>query len=299
MECPTTCEPQRGRDGQDQAGEVPATIGSVHDRPDGVVRLPHKLDNGGHEQTGQPRQYFRLKASIVNGFGVEGCGPSKTLHPYGESNGAEAVHGVGRHESQETDERQKVDDSEVSNDQASQGRDGKQERRDGRHNKDLVAGDAHIPEREIPDKDSQAGEDGPKDVAVVHISHDVEGLIGAESQSRDTCCSLLLLFFKLGRGDERVVGTRIQNMFRTTTDNNIVFFAAYVCTQICTILRKKIRGFLNPEDLLRKPLDIPLANSFYVPNHHFEGIEIQGGHGIECDIEEDEGPLEEGVGRVG
>lgn len=116
-----------------------------------------------------------------------------------------------------------MDDTEVSDDQSSQWRDSKHEGRNGGHNEDLVTGDAHIPEREIPDKNSQAGEDRPENVSVVDISHDVEGLVGAESHSRNTCCSLLLLLFKFGRGDERVVGTRTQNTFRTII-NKILYF---------------------------------------------------------------------------
>lgn len=61
---------------------------------------------------------------------------------------------------------------------------------------------------------------------------------------------------------------------------------------------KKHWGFLPTEDLLRKPLDIPLADSFHIPYNHLERVEIQGGYGVEGNIQEDEGPLEEGVRRV-
>lgn len=46
-------------------------------------------------------------------------------------------------------------------------------------------------------------------------------------------------------------------------------------------------------------MDIPLADSFDVPDDHLERVEIQGGDSVECDVEKDKGPLEEGVGRVG
>lgn len=46
-------------------------------------------------------------------------------------------------------------------------------------------------------------------------------------------------------------------------------------------------------------MDIPLADSFDVPDDHLERVEIQGGDSVERDVEKDEGPLEEGVGCVG
>lgn len=35
-------------------------------------------------------------------------------------------------------------------------------------------------------------------------------------------------------------------------------------------------------------MDIPLTNSLDIPNDYLKGIEIEGGHSIESDVEEDE-----------
>lgn len=45
-------------------------------------------------------------------------------------------------------------------------------------------------------------------------------------------------------------------------------------------------------------MDIPLAGTLDIPDDYLERVEVQGGDGIEGDVEEDERPLEEGVGCV-
>lgn len=50
----------------------------------------------------------------------------------------------------------------------------------------------------------------------------------------------------------------------------------------CAYRQHKTRGFLLNTGLLRKPLDVPLANTLDVPDDHLEGVEVKGGDGVEC-----------------
>lgn len=48
----------------------------------------------------------------------------------------------------------------------------------------------------------------------------------------------------------------------------------------------------------REPLHVPLARALDVPHNNLEGVKVQCCHRIERDVEENEGPLEEGVDCV-
>lgn len=48
----------------------------------------------------------------------------------------------------------------------------------------------------------------------------------------------------------------------------------------------------------RKPRYIPSADALNIPNHNFESLKVKHRNGIEADIEQNQGPLEEGVARV-
>jgi hypothetical protein len=51
--------------------------------------------------------------------------------------------------------------------------------------------------------------------------------------------------------------------------------------------------------LFRKPLHVPLARTLDILDHDLEGIKVESGHRIKRHVEEDQGPLEECVDRVG
>ena len=51
--------------------------------------------------------------------------------------------------------------------------------------------------------------------------------------------------------------------------------------------------------LFWQPINILFAEALCISNHHFKSIKIEGRHGIESDIEEDKGPFEESISRVG
>lgn len=46
-------------------------------------------------------------------------------------------------------------------------------------------------------------------------------------------------------------------------------------------------------------MDVPLARALDILDNHFEGVEVQSRHRVEADVEEDQGPFEEGVDCVG
>jgi hypothetical protein len=48
-----------------------------------------------------------------------------------------------------------------------------------------------------------------------------------------------------------------------------------------------------------KPRYIPSANALYISHHKFKALKVQCGDRIETDIEQNQGPLEEGVLGVG
>lgn len=54
-----------------------------------------------------------------------------------------------------------------------------------------------------------------------------------------------------------------------------------------------IRGGLS-----RKPLHIPLGSPLDILDHKLEGVKVQSRHRVEANIEENKGPLEEGIGGV-
>ena len=45
-------------------------------------------------------------------------------------------------------------------------------------------------------------------------------------------------------------------------------------------------------------MHVPLARALHVPDNQLKGLEIEGRDRIEGDVEENEGPLEEGIGCV-
>lgn len=58
-------------------------------------------------------------------------------------------------------------------------------------------------------------------------------------------------------------------------------------------------GLYTVPQLSREPLHVPLARSLNIPHHDLECVEVKGRDGVETDIEEDQGPFEEGVRRIG
>jgi hypothetical protein len=55
--------------------------------------------------------------------------------------------------------------------------------------------------------------------------------------------------------------------------------------------------YLTPS-LSREPAHVPLAQTTVILDHNLKGRKINGGHGIEGNVEDDQGPLEKGVGGV-
>ena len=51
-------------------------------------------------------------------------------------------------------------------------------------------------------------------------------------------------------------------------------------------------------ELLRKPLHVPSAQTLDIFDDDLETRKVHGGDSVECDVEEDEGPFEEGVDSV-
>ena len=45
-------------------------------------------------------------------------------------------------------------------------------------------------------------------------------------------------------------------------------------------------------------LDVPRGQALDIPDLHLQARKVERGHGVEGDVEEDEGPLEEGVDGV-
>ena len=94
-----------------------------------------------------------------------------------------------------------------------------------------------------------------------------------------------LLFLNYGGRDGRGIGTI--SKLRTCSHSFI------------THSRKPRYVQASPWKLLWKPLHVPLAQPFDILDHQLKSAEIQGSYCVKRDIEEDESPLEEGIGGVG
>lgn len=148
---------------------------------------------------------------------------------------------------------------------------------------------------------------------MVDIRDDIDSFVGAEWSSEDARRRLFLpstqsdtwlvgfhkqdgplmglLLFELGAGDRRAVDTRAaEHILEPGTPRADLLLVSYTRALRYVQSNKIEPGGLLPlrEALFRKPLDIPLANTLCIPDDHLERVEIKSGHGVECDIEEDE-----------
>ena len=68
---------------------------------------------------------------------------------------------------------------------------------------------------------------------------------------------------------------------------------------ISPCLRRPVDGAGTSYQLLRKPVHVPSGETFDIFYYQLEATEVYCSDGVEADIEEDEGPFEEGVYGVG
>ena len=59
------------------------------------------------------------------------------------------------------------------------------------------------------------------------------------------------------------------------------------------------KGCSDSQRLSGKPSDVPLARTLNISNLNIKGTEIEGSYSVECYVENNQGPLEKGVGSVG
>lgn len=57
-------------------------------------------------------------------------------------------------------------------------------------------------------------------------------------------------------------------------------------------------GCFESQRLSGKPMNVPLARTLDISNLNIEGAEIEGRNSVKCYIEDNQGPLEEGVSGV-
>ena len=94
---------------------------------------------------------------------IEQRRPRQTTHAYSKAYGKESHLRRGNEVSEQTGGGEKVEEHIVVNSCGADGANAEEEGRHGGHDEDFPAGDAHVPEGEVPDADAEGGEDAPED----------------------------------------------------------------------------------------------------------------------------------------
>jgi hypothetical protein len=99
-----------------------------------------------------------------------------------------------------------MDDADVVDNSSTERRDAEQEGGNGGHDEGFITADTHVPEREIPDQQAQAGQDGPEGEAKIDISQGVQHVALGIGGSKHVPDGFVL--FRLGKLiDHSLVGT--------------------------------------------------------------------------------------------
>jgi len=107
----TASEAQSSKNAENQAGAIPASIGRVHDGPDGVVRVPGKLGDRRHDQANGPGQNARLEPSRLSRVCQQRSDPGKAAGSDAKADGEEPVDRVLDEISREARQGEKVEEA--------------------------------------------------------------------------------------------------------------------------------------------------------------------------------------------
>jgi hypothetical protein len=178
--------PQDSKQSEKDTNLVPTAVLGVHNRPKGVVSFACKLGNDRHHQTNAPSHDTGFETRSVGLLGEEASGPCCTCGSKSKASNKKTVGRIMELVGEKANEREQVKKAEVLRGCVSQGWDNIEQRGCAADNGNFIAGDTHVPEREVyprseefasreqwqltPDKNRQSSHNGPEDKLISTVS---------------------------------------------------------------------------------------------------------------------------------